>query len=137
MKGHGSKLPRKQEAAISALVRHGTLGEAATACGVNESTLRRWLKLETFQTAYRDARRQLVQSAIVATQRAAQQAVKTLQMVQTDPLASPSARVTAAKTVLDLALRAVEIEHIEERLCTLEAITGHKHAKHQHATRTT
>jgi hypothetical protein len=37
-----------------------------------------------------------------------------------DPASPASARVHAAKTILDMALRAVELEHIEARLAVLE-----------------
>src|SRR6266478_8119300 len=65
MSGQGDKLSRKQEQGISALLLHLTLLEAATAIGVDERTLRRWLREDTtFQAAYREARRGVVQHGI-------------------------------------------------------------------------
>ena len=52
--------------------------EAAAQSGLAEVTLRRWLKHAAFQTAYREARRAVVQHAIVAVQQATE-AVATLQ----------------------------------------------------------
>ena len=70
MIGHGEKVSRKQEQAITALVTCASVTEAAHQCGVAEVTLRRWLEQEDFQTAYRAARRTVVQHAIVQVQRA-------------------------------------------------------------------
>jgi hypothetical protein len=41
MNGHGEKLSRNKEKAISALLNHATIQEAALATEVGESTLRR------------------------------------------------------------------------------------------------
>jgi hypothetical protein len=41
MRGHGAKLPRKQEAAIAALMIHRSVEEAAKSISVNPNTLRR------------------------------------------------------------------------------------------------
>lgn len=64
MKGHGEKLSRKQEALISALLLAPTLADAAHTAGIGEVTAWRWLKDPAFQTAYREARRAVVQQAI-------------------------------------------------------------------------
>jgi hypothetical protein len=47
-------------------------------------------------------------------------AVATLEAIMADPLAKGTARVMAARTVLDAALRAVEIQDLEVRLTDLE-----------------
>ena len=78
MKGHGEKLSRKQELFIAALLREPTLAAAAKATGIGEVTSWRWLKHAAVQTAYREARREVVQQAIAQMQRAAGLAVETL-----------------------------------------------------------
>ena len=60
MKGHGEKLSRNQERAISALLVHPTMTQAADAAGVGEVTLWRWLRIPTFKEQYRLARREAV-----------------------------------------------------------------------------
>jgi hypothetical protein len=120
MTGHGEKLSRKQEQAISALVTCASIIEAATQCGLAEVTLRRWLKQADFQHAYRDARRQVVQQAIAQVQRTTGEAVDTLRSVMQDRRAPASAKVSAARAILDVAVRAVELEDIEARLAALE-----------------
>jgi hypothetical protein len=122
MSGHGNKLNRKQDQGISALLLQPTLGDAATAIGVDERTLRRWLREHApFQAAYREARRQVVQHAVVQVQHAAATAVHTLLAVMQDANAPASARVSAAKAILETAVKAVEVEDLEARIAALEA----------------
>jgi hypothetical protein len=121
MAGHGEKLTRKQDQAIAALLSAPTIPEAAQQAGVGEHTLRRWLQDAAFSEAYRAARRQVVQQAIVQVQRATKKAVETLLGVMADNAAPSSAKVRAAQVILDLALRVVELEDIETRLVALEA----------------
>lgn len=121
MKGHGEKLSRKQEALISALLLAPTLADAAHTAGIGEVTAWRWLKDPAFQTAYREARRAVVQQAITQVQRATGDAVETLRSVMQDTTAPASARVAAAKAVLETAFKAVEVEDLEARVVALEA----------------
>lgn len=122
MKGHGEKLSRKQEALMSALLTAPTLRDAAHLAGIGEVTAWRWLKDDTFQTAYREARREVVKQAISQVQQATGEAVETLRKVMQDPHAPASAKVTAARTILETAVKAVELEDLEARIVALEAI---------------
>ena len=99
----------------------GSLQAAAAASGIHEKTLRRWLRKDaTFQMAYRDARRQIVQQAIVQVQQATGNAVETLRKVMQAAEAPASAKVSAAKTILETAIKAVELEDLEARIVALE-----------------
>ncbi len=120
MTGHGEKLNRKQEQAIAALLSCPTIGEAARATGISESTLLRWLQQDEFQDHYREARREAIGQAIANLQKASSEAVKTLQDVMKDMTAPAPARVSAAKIVLDTAIKAVEIEDLAARVEELE-----------------
>ena len=121
MKGHGEKLSRKQEALISALLTAPTLADAAHTAGIGEVTAWRWLKDSDFQAAYREARRAVVQQAITQVQRATGEAVETLRSVMQDSGSTASARVSAAKAILETAVKAVELEALEARVAALEA----------------
>jgi phage terminase small subunit len=121
MIGHGEKLSRKQDQVITALVTCTSITEAAAQCGLADVTLRRWLKQEPFQAAYREARRAVVQQAIVQIQRATAEAVETLRTVMQDTAAPAGAKVSAAKTILETAVKAVELEDLEARIVALEA----------------
>jgi hypothetical protein len=117
------KLTRKQEALISALLTAPSLAAAAQTAGIGGVTAWRWLKQPSFQAAYREARREVVQHAIAQIQRASTEAVETLRNVMQDAEAPASSRVAAARVVLDMSLRAVEIEDLEQRVGALEAMT--------------
>ena len=87
-----------------------------------QETLRRWLRDDAiFQMAYREARRQVVQQAIVQVQQATGEAVATLRQVMQAADAPASAKVSAAKTILETAIKAVELEDLEARIVALEA----------------
>jgi len=118
------KLSRKQELAISALLTCPTLLAAAQQCGLAAVTLYRWLKDAAFQAGYREARRQVVQQAITQIQYATGEAVATLRAVMQDQEAPASAKVSAAKAILELAVKSVELEDLEDleaRIAALEA----------------
>ena len=115
------KLTRKQEALISALLTAPSLAAAAQQAGLSEVTAWRWLKDATFQATYREARRAVVQHAIVQVQHATGEAVETLRNVMQDSESPASARVSAAKAILETAVKAVELEDLEARIVALEA----------------
>jgi hypothetical protein len=116
----GATLTAKQEKALSALLSEPSITKAAEKIGVNESTLRRWLGEAAFDAAYRQARREAVGQAISRLQQVATHAVTVLLQVMADPKTPASVRVAAASKVLDLAIRAIELEDIEARLAALE-----------------
>jgi hypothetical protein len=101
-----------------------SLAAAAQQAGLSEVTAWRWLKDATFQAAYREARRAVVQHAITQVQQATGEAVETLRSVMQDAEAPASARVSAAKAVLETAIKAVELEDLEARIVALEMQQG-------------
>jgi len=115
-------LTPQQEKALLALLTKPTITDAAKAAAVHRVLLHRWLKQEVFATAYREARRDVVQHAISRLQRACDLAVDTLESVAGDGNAPPAARVSAARTILDLSLKAVELEDLAARVGALEAL---------------
>ena len=66
----------------------------------------------------------MVAQAIIQLQQTTGEAVETLRGIITDQEAPASSRVSAAKTVLDFAVRAVKLEEIETRLKILESQRG-------------
>ncbi len=132
MKGHGEKLSRKQEAAIAALLSHDTVKAAALACGVSEATLWRWMQLPEFQTRHRAARTSVVETAIGLMQQACTGAVATLVKVMRDETAPASARVGAARCVIEQSLRAVEVGDLQAEVEEIKRLLGEKeHARPQ------
>ena len=118
MKGHGEKLSRKQQEAISALLTHPTIQAAAAATGVASVTMWRWLKMPQFQAEYRAARWQVVESAITMLQHATGQAVETLTKNLT--CEQPSVEVRAALAIIDQTMKTVDFIEVENRLSAIE-----------------
>ncbi len=114
-----STTPKKHRAII-ALLDRPTLKEAAETVGVGESTLFRWLKEPDFAGAYREARTEAVRQAIARLQQITSEAVEVLRAVMNDKDSPPSSRVTAARTVIEQAIRAVELEELQVRVEALE-----------------
>jgi AcrR family transcriptional regulator len=112
-------IPRKVKA-IAALITCRTSEEAAAAAGISEATLWRWFQTEDFREAYKEVRLQAVRQAIGQVQSASAEAVETLRAIMADTGATSSSRVSAAKTVLEMALKGVELEELETRIAALE-----------------
>jgi predicted site-specific integrase-resolvase len=115
-------LTPKQEKAIQALLTHPTMEEAAEAAGVNRVTLFRWLQQGEFQAAYTKARRESVRQAIARLQNRSGEAVEVLAEIMSDITNAPSARVSAAKAIIEYSIEAVEVEDLAERLAELESL---------------
>jgi hypothetical protein len=115
--GHGEKRTRKQEEAIAALLSEATIQAVATKAGISQSTLKRWLAEPGFREAYRQARSQVVESAINPLIRSGRSAVATL--VKNLSCGQAGVEVRAAQVLLEhvFALRGKDLE---ERLQELE-----------------
>ena len=116
---NSQKQARKKEQAIAALLVQPTIAKAAKQVGVGERTLLRWLQLDDFQAALRMAQRKVLSQAIAQLQQAASESVRTFLSVMQDESASASARVAAARIVLEFAIKA-DREDLERRLTALE-----------------
>lgn len=115
---------RQQTAAIQALLTQPTIELAARTSGISPTTLYRYMQLEEFQAAYKDAKQRMLDGAINKLRNASSGAVDVLEAIAHD-LASPqSSRVAAAKAILQLAIEAGAIEDLNERLSELESRTA-------------
>jgi len=114
----GKKVSR--EAGIAALVAEPNVKKAAKECGISERTLHRWLKEPEFAVQLAEAQRGVTKSVMRRVISRAETAIDTLDSIMTNAKASTHARVAAARTVLEFAIKAVEIEDILSRIETLE-----------------
>lgn len=114
-------LNHRQQAALALLATGAPVPAVAKAIGVSERAVWNWLKLEPFKTELRAHQRQGLESASRKLQHASLAAVQALETVMGDEEAPHSARVSAAKAVLDAAYRASELANLTERLEQLEA----------------
>ena len=111
-----SELNAKQERALVTLMTCRPFDEATDQASVGQRTLRRWLQQEAFQNALQDLRRKAIASASTYLRTLAWEDVSTLRAVMTDDANSAGSRVSAARTLLELAQRAVEFEDLSVRV---------------------
>lgn len=116
----GEKKEQKREVAICAMLSAPSLREAAKKAGIAEATLHRWLKDDSFKKDYKTAKRELINHAISRLQQSSEKAVNVLVKIAEDKNCPASARVSAAKTILEISLKTVEFEDLEQRIDELE-----------------
>ncbi len=116
------RLPGKQAAALAALLAHPTVRDAARAAKVAEGTLWRYLSDPTFAAHYQEARRQATEHLIARLTADSTKAAKVLIDVAEDEAAPASARVSAARAIIEQALKGAELRDLMERLQAVEAL---------------
>lgn len=112
MSGHGEKFARKKELAIGALLAFPSLKDAAADCGVAESTLRRWLSDRTFARRYRRERTRMLEGTVNLLRQKSVSAVATLAGVADDQDSPAGARVSAARSLIEFAIKGAELQDL-------------------------
>lgn len=98
--------------ALQALLTHPSKTEAAEAAGVSLRTLQRYLADEQFQAAYREAFQELVTDATRQVQQSLSPAIRALRSIVEDDGENASARISAARALLEYGLRMTELSDI-------------------------
>jgi hypothetical protein len=111
---------RKRTALINALLVTPSIQKAAESLGLNEKTVRRTLDDPDFQRELRKHCRKLVQGTVARLQQHSAMAGLTLARL----LHSESERIKlgAARTILQLAVKGVEVQDLEARIEELERL---------------
>lgn len=112
----------RQYNAIASLMSTPNVRQAAKDCSVTERTLYRWLRDPAFQAEYRAARRDATQQAIARVQQVSGAAVAVLAQLLAN--STPAVKLGAARTILEFAVKAVELEDLAARLAALEERFG-------------
>ena len=115
----GTGKARKREQAIAALLATSTIAEAASAAGVSERTLRRWLAAPAFQADYRAAREQAVRIAVGRLQGLLSAATEALERAMT--CGTSAVEMRAAVAVIEHAFKGTDLIDLAERVATLES----------------
>ena len=110
----------RQEKALAALLNSSTQDEAAKAAGIGTRTIKTYLQDEAFRKEYRSRLTELCENAARKAQRELSQSVDTLTAIRDDKDTPPAQRITAAKTIIDSALRLREHVELEDRIEALE-----------------
>lgn len=113
-------LTTKQRRAISALMTSKSKEAAAAKAGVSPRSLSRWLTDPDFQVAVRLAQDEALERAFSHLVEQATAAVAVLADVAADTEATPAARVSAARALLENALRFAELNALAARVAALE-----------------
>jgi hypothetical protein len=106
---------------VAALLCHSNVEEAAAAAKISSASGWRYLRDAEVLTRLRAACRDTMQSSKALLQAGSIEAVSLLRKVLRRA-ESESVQVAAARTLLEMALRAVELDDIEQRLAKLEGI---------------
>jgi hypothetical protein len=118
------ELTHKQHKALAALLSEPTVTAAAAKCGIGERTVHTWLHdVPAFAAAYTAARHDAVGQAVGRLQHATGIAVDALIDVldsEYAPIAPAAVRVSAAKVIIEYALRFRELDELESRIAALE-----------------
>lgn len=101
-----------------------TRAEAARAAGIGESTLRGYMQDPEFVRRYQEAFRHMLQDATRQAQQAISPALSTLREVVEDEKQPAQARVQAARTILDQALKFTELSNVLGRIAKLQEMAG-------------
>jgi len=118
-KGHGSKLGRKKEVAIGALMLGKSQAEAARAAGVDPSTLKRWMRLPEFIQEYRRVRWEVAEQGYARAQQNTGVAVTVLLKLLVDSNTPASSRIRAALGIVEIARDGLDFD-LETRVAALE-----------------
>jgi hypothetical protein len=111
-------LSSRQAAFLAALITATSIEAAARQARVASKTAHRWLKMSHFDRAYACVRKHIVVHALAQIELAAPEAVQTIK----DLLANdnPTVQIYAAKSIMDMALKATLFDDHEQRLQVLE-----------------
>lgn len=120
MEDASQNLSPKQERALASLLALGEVKAAAQDARVGETTLWRWLKDETFAAAYREGRRKVLEASASRLTADSAKASAVLLKIAEDEKAPASARVAAARAIIESAVKTVETLDLEPRIKELE-----------------
>jgi hypothetical protein len=125
MTNPGTSAGRKRSAKsddklVLALLQQPTLDKAAAAAGISTATAWRRTQDPDFQDQLRKARREAFSQSVGRLQQAGPAAVTTLLRVMADPTTAAASRIRAASQVLEISVRAVELDDLEARIARLE-----------------
>ena len=111
----------KQTKAIPILLQASSIQEAATAAGISERTLYRWLHDPAFQAELQQAQDRIVNTAIRRMSAGINDAVDCLLQIINDPTVKASSRVNASRILLGEFRHLRAFADLSQRVTALEA----------------
>ena len=124
-----SGLKGKQAATLAALLEKSAVAETAVAAGVSPATVYRYLRDDGFAAQYRAAKGELVALAVTRLQSDAAHAAKILRDIAVDGRAPASARVTAARAILEGAIKGAELSDLQAEVAAIKQLLAAKEGR--------
>ena len=112
-------MTQRKEKALRALLVSRTQAEAAKAAGISENTLREYLRDPEFSEQYQQACGDMLRDAAQQARQGIAPALDALREITETPK-NPQARILAARSILEYALKLTERVDILERVEALE-----------------
>ena len=109
-----------REKVLAALLICNSNKEAAALTGISERTIYNFLKDPEFKRDYEDAKRGMIKAASEQIQRSLSPSILALTTIVNDHEAGKTARVQAARTLLEFGIKLSEFASLEERVTALE-----------------
>ncbi len=114
------ELNTRQRHFIAAMMTAKTIRAAAVVVGVTERCARLWLALPIVKRALTEAQTETLGQATRQAVGAMTDALDTLTTLHKDDTVPPGARVSAARSVLEVGVKFSEVLDLAERVTTLE-----------------
>jgi len=121
MRGNGQKQSRKMELFIAALLIEGSIERAAHSAGIGVATAWRWHSMKEFQAELKSRQKEITEHVVTSIKSAMSEALEVLRSIMSDAENPASARVAAARSILDNGFKAIETADILTRLEALES----------------
>lgn len=113
-------MTHKQTQALAALLTHPTKSQAAAAAGIGLTTLKRYLDDPEFQEAYQKAVSEMIEDAASQAKQSLNPALSCLREIVEDASETATARIQAARSLLEYGLRLTEITDVLRQINELE-----------------
>lgn len=117
---------RLQTRAIALLLEGHSVQEAADALGVARTTVHRWQQTREFRAEFRAAQREVLAGTVTLLVRAGRVATAALLKIARNDAANDAARVSAAKALIELGFRGMEVGALADELAELRAMVEAK-----------
>ena len=114
-------LTGSQQTAVSLLAQGWRRAEVERELGISRRTLDRWTARPAFREALDQERRGIVREAMSRAKAHMGRMLEVLRRIAEDDAMPPPSRVSAAAKILDVAVKAIEVQDLDERLRALEA----------------
>ncbi len=102
------KTKSTDEQIIAALLQHGTITEAASACGITPRTIYDRMDNREFRAQYMEAKNDIIRKAVYSINQKLSDAIDSTAEIMTDKGINPAVRLQAAQVIITNAAKFAE-----------------------------